>query len=42
MLVFKPPYSIVIGELRLAIWDASFWTFLLKFGQRVHKKYHLG
>ena len=30
----KPPYSIVIGKLRLAIWDTSFWTFLLKFGHK--------
>ena len=30
----KPPYSIAIGKLRLAIWDTSFWTFLLKFGHK--------
>ena len=23
----KPPYSIAIGKLRLAIWDTSFWTW---------------
>ena len=23
----KPPYSIMHGKLRLAIWDTSFWTF---------------
>ena len=30
----KPPYSIVRGKLRLAIWDTSFWTFWLKFGHK--------
>ena len=30
----KPPYSIVHDKLRLAIWDTSFWTFLLKFGHK--------
>ena len=30
----KPPYSITHGKLRLAIWDTSFWTFLLKFGHK--------
>ena len=30
----KPPYSIMCGELRLAIWDTSFWTFWLKFGHK--------
>ena len=30
----KPPYSIAIGKLRLAIWDTSFWTFWLKFGHK--------
>ena len=30
----KPPYSITHGELRLAIWDTSFWTFWLKFGHK--------
>ena len=30
-LTLKPPYSIVRGKLRLAIWDTSFWTFWLKF-----------
>ena len=30
----KPPYSIPIGKLRLAIWDTSFWTFWLKFGHK--------
>ena len=30
----KPPYSIVCGKLRLAIWDTSFWTFWLKFGHK--------
>ena len=30
----KPPYSIAIGKLRLAIWDTSFWTFLVKFGHK--------
>ena len=29
----KPPYSITHGKL-LAIWDTSFWMFLLKFGQK--------
>ena len=31
----KPPYSIVIGKLQLAIWDTSFWTFWLKFGHKL-------
>ena len=30
----KPPYSIMHGKLRLAIWDTSFWTFLVKFGHK--------
>ena len=30
----KPPCSITHGELRLAIWDTSFWTFWLKFGHK--------
>ena len=30
----KPPYSITHGKLRLAIWDTSFWTFLIKFGHK--------
>ena len=30
----KPPYSITCGELWLAIWDTSFWTFWLKFGHK--------
>ena len=30
----KPPYSITDGKLWLAIWDTSFWTFLLKFGHK--------
>ena len=30
----KPPYSIAIGKLWLAIWDTSFWTFLVKFGHK--------
>ena len=30
----KPPYSIACGKLRLAIWDTSFWTFLVKFGHK--------
>ena len=30
----KPPHSIPIGKLRLAIWDTSFWTFLVKFGHK--------
>ena len=30
----KPPYSIAHDNLRLAIWDTSFWTFLLKFGHK--------
>ena len=30
----KLPYSIVHDNLRLAIWDTSFWTFLLKFGHK--------
>ena len=28
----KPPNSITLDKLRLAIWDTSFWTFLVKFG----------
>ena len=28
----KPPNRIGRGKLRLAIWDTSFWTFLVKFG----------
>ena len=27
-------YSIVHDNLRLAIWDTSFWTFLVKFGHK--------
>ena len=27
----KPPYSIAHDKLRLAIWDTSFWTFLVIF-----------
>ena len=30
----KPPYRIMRDKLRLAIWDASFWTFWLKFGHK--------
>ena len=30
----KPPYSIARDNLRLAIWDTSFWTFWLKFGHK--------
>ena len=30
----KPPYNIVHDNLRLAIWDTSFWTFWLKFGHK--------
>ena len=30
----KPPYSIACDNLRLAIWDTSFWTFWLKFGHK--------
>ena len=30
----KPPYSIVHDNLRLAIWDTSFWTFWVKFGHK--------
>ena len=30
----KPPNSIAIGKLRLAIWDTCFWTFWLKFGHK--------
>ena len=30
----KPPYSITHGKLQLAIWDTSFWTFLVKFGHK--------
>ena len=30
----KPPYSIAHDKLRLAIWDTSFWTFLVKLGHR--------
>ena len=32
--ILKPPYSIAHDKLRLAIWDTSFWTFLLKFGHK--------
>ena len=28
----KPPYSIMCDKLWLAIWETSFWTFLVKFG----------
>ena len=28
----KPPISIGYGKFRLAIWDTSFWNFLVKFG----------
>ena len=31
---FKPPYSIAIGKLHLAIWDTSFWISLVKFGHK--------
>ena len=27
-------YSIAHDNLRLAIWDTSFWTFLVKFGHK--------
>ena len=27
-------YSIAHDNLQLAIWDTSFWTFLVKFGQK--------
>ena len=30
----KPPYSIALDNLGLAIWDTSFWTFWLKFGHK--------
>ena len=30
----KPPYSIAHDNLRLAIWDTSFWTFWIKFGHK--------
>ena len=30
----KPPYSIMCDKLGLAIWDTSFWTFLVKFGHK--------
>ena len=30
----KPPYSIAHDKLRLAIWDTSFWNFLVKFGHK--------
>ena len=30
----KPPYSIALDNLRLDIWDTSFWTFRLKFGHK--------
>ena len=30
----KPPYSIMRGKLRLAIWDTAFWTFWVKFGHK--------
>ena len=33
-LQLKPPYSIALDNLRLAIWDTSFWTFWLKFGHK--------
>ena len=38
----KPPYSIMHGKLRLAIWDTSFWTFLLKFAQKGTLRHILG
>ena len=28
----KPPISIGHGKFRLAIWNTSFWNFLVKFG----------
>ena len=28
----KPPNSIASEKFRLAIWDTSFWNFLVKFG----------
>ena len=33
-LTLKPPYSIARDNLRLTIWDTSFWTFWLKFGHK--------
>ena len=33
-ITLKPPYSIMHNKLPLAIWDTSFWTFLLKFEHR--------
>ena len=30
----KPPNSIAIVKLQLAICDTSFWNFLLKFGHK--------
>ena len=28
----KPPYTVAIGNLILAIWDTSHWNFFVKFG----------
>ena len=28
----KPPYTIMHGNLLLAIWDTSHWTSFVKFG----------
>ena len=28
----KPPYTVVSGNLLLAIWDTSHWTSFVKFG----------
>ena len=30
----KPPIAVARDNLRLAIWDTSFWTFFVKFGHR--------
>ena len=30
----KPPIVVARDNLRLAIWDISFWTFFVKFGHR--------
>ena len=28
----KPPYTVVIGNFFLAIWETSHWNFFVKFG----------
>ena len=38
----KPPNSIAIGKLRLAIWDTSFWTFLAQIWTQGTLRHILG